>query len=134
MPAEPLSQGHNLEANGDGEPDDQPEAAGDEQACPYCFLLPCVTTLPHVFLGPGQQPCDNNSGIHKDKYRKYWMVINNLGGWNIPRYLAKKVQVANGGQWAVIHKREVMPECVLKQVRGLYPNPHGRPYLGHMWE
>ena len=29
--------------------------------------------------------------------------------------------------------REIMPECVLKLVRGLYPNLPDTPYLGHKW-
>ncbi|KAK3097458.1 hypothetical protein FSP39_009798 [Pinctada imbricata] len=28
--------------------------------------------------------------------------------------------------------REIMPECVLDVVRDLYPNPPGRPYMGHI--
>lgn len=27
--------------------------------------------------------------------------------------------------------REIMPECVLSLLRDLYPNPPGRPYMGH---
>jgi len=29
--------------------------------------------------------------------------------------------------------RELMPLCVLKKVRQLYPNLLGVPYLGHKW-
>ena len=29
--------------------------------------------------------------------------------------------------------REIMPECVLNLVRGLYPNPPDTPILGHRW-
>ena len=34
----------------------------------------------------------------------------------------------------VVHMlREIMTECVLKLVRGLYPNLPDTPYLGHKW-
>ena len=34
----------------------------------------------------------------------------------------------------VVHVlREIMPECVLKLVRGLYPYPPDTPYLAHRW-
>ena len=29
------------------------------------------------------------------------------------------------------NKHPIMPQCVLDQVPGLYPNPPGMPYLGH---
>ena len=29
--------------------------------------------------------------------------------------------------------REIMQDCVLKFVRGLYPNPESQPYMGHKW-
>jgi hypothetical protein len=29
--------------------------------------------------------------------------------------------------------REVMPDCVLHQVRQLYPNPKDVPYMGHFF-
>ena len=31
-------------------------------------------------------------------------------------------------------KRDVMPDCVLKIVRHWYPNPSGKPYMGHKWQ
>ena len=30
-------------------------------------------------------------------------------------------------------QREIMPECILNLVRGLYPNPPGYAYMGHKW-
>ena len=59
--------------------------------------------------------------------------MNNAGGWNDPRYLAIKVQWANDGEWAIQHRREVMPVCVSTQLRPLYPNPKEKPYMDHMW-
>ncbi len=59
--------------------------------------------------------------------------MQNVGGWTDPRYLRRKVQIA-GGEWAVYHRREVMPKCVLLQARELYPNPASIPYMDHLWE
>jgi hypothetical protein len=65
--------------------------------------------------------------------KRFWQSINYLGGWNDTRYLQKKVATDNG-EWVMIHNREVMPLCVLKEVRSKYPNPQGIPYLGHKWQ
>lgn len=105
-----------------------------EGECQFCFLNPCVTARGLQFVGAGQNASDKNSGIRRTKYRQYWNVVNNLGGWNDPRYITTKVERANGGEWAVKHKREVMPICVLKQLRTLYPNPKDKPYMDHKWD
>ena len=86
------------------------------------------------WLGDGQRACKENSSIRKAKYTSYWKVLNNLGTWSDQRYIEVKRQRANGGEWAVKHRREVMPVCVLKKVRGLYPNPEGKPYMEHKWK
>ena len=69
-------------------------------------------------------------------YSVYWKVLNNLGTWSDPRYLEVKIQRANGGEWVVKHRREVMPVCVLKKVRtlSLYPNPEGKFFMDHKWK
>ena len=77
--------------------------------------------------------CMENAGIRRSKYRSYWKCLANLGAWNLPEYLQRKESLMQGER-AVIHQREVMPVCVLKQVRGLYPNPSGIPYMGHKWQ
>ena len=59
--------------------------------------------------------------------------MNNAGGWNDPRYLAIKVQWANDGEWAIQHRHEVMPVCVLTQLQTLHPNPKEKPYMDNMW-
>ena len=101
--------------------------------CQYCFMRPCITARNLQIVGSGQSACEDNSGIRKGIYKLYWKVLNNAGLWNNPRYLAVKVQRANGREWAISHKREVMPICVLVQLRALYPNPKGKPYMDHMW-
>ena len=101
----------------------------EQRECPHCFLIPCVTVHDHYWLGEGQPESRENHCVRKIKYKSYWKVINNSGGWNNNRYLQKKV--AAGGQ--VNDKRELMPYCVVSQLRTLYPNPVNMPYMGHMW-
>ena len=126
-------------ASGDTGGDDpmpgQPEPGPEEGACPHCFLKPCIVEqcADAPWLGTGNQPSPNNSGIRKDLYRRFWHTIANCGGWSTPQYEARKKAEA-GLDRAVTHRREVMPECVLTKCRTLYPNPKGQPYMGHKWE
>ena len=101
----------------------------EEEECPQCFLTPCVTVREHYWLGEGQPAHPDNHGIRRIKYKSYWKTINNLGGWLDQRYIEKKV--AAGG--AVHDKRDLMPNCVVNQLRQLYPNPANMQYMGHMW-
>ena len=102
--------------------------------CPFCFQAPCITLRNHAWIGPGKGACEQNSAIRREKYSKYWKVMTCLGAWNDPRYLQVKQDRANGGEWAISHRREVMPICVLQQLRTLYPNPKDKPYMDHKWE
>lgn len=102
--------------------------------CPHCYLSPCVTTREHSFIGEGQQACDANSALRKDCYQKYWKVIGNLGGWTDERYVNKKGLIGQGRPGIVYHRRDIMPDCVLKQLRGLYPNLPTKSYMGHKWD
>jgi len=103
-----------------------------EHTCPFCFLSPCIIAHPHDWLGDGQRPCQENSGMRRVLYNRYWKCMDNQGAWRLESYLQKKTRQAPQG--SVAHRREIMPECVVKQVRDLYPNPVGQPYMGHKWE
>lgn len=124
------------EAGRDGGDDNDDDGADnlEEGQCPDCFLGPCIVERNREapWIGPGQAPSDHNSGIRKSIYKRFWRCIANLGGWNLPQYVARKRRVA-GGDWAKYHQREVMPDCVLGYVRGKYPNPPSVPYMGHYW-
>ena len=114
-----------------GPPPSPPEPhslEGEQEECPECFLMPCASAHDHFWLGEGQPEHRENHGVRKIKYRSYWKFINNSGGWNDNRNLLK---VAIVGQ--VNDKRELMPSCVVAQLRVLYPNPLDMPYMGHMW-
>ncbi|CAH1238874.1 Hypp5654 [Branchiostoma lanceolatum] len=121
-----------------------PQADGVAE-CPRCLCKPCVTTPEPLWLG--QQPaCEENAALRKVKYKTFWATMVNMmpSPWYDDRYLRRKDQklaedialepaarrlvIAGGGT-----VREIMPKCVLKLVRGRFPNPRGKAYLGHKW-
>ena len=107
-------------------------AANSDEECPHCLLSPCITEGGNdgEFVGGGSQgPCVENQGIRHRLYRRHWTHLDFLGVWQKPIYLARKVQSA-GREWVLVVKREIMPVCVLKKVRTLYPNPSGVPCVG----
>ena len=67
----------------------------DPEACPYCYLNPCVTTFRQGWLGNAQGRRNRNNGKRKEKYKKFWSLIGSFGGWNHPLYLAKKTGLCN---------------------------------------
>ena len=113
---------------------EQPHREPHNGECLFCFLRPCVASRNYDWIGNGQYPSIDNSAIRRVKYASFWKVMTNLGAWKDPRYIAAKVARANGGEWAICHKREVMPMCVLQKLRSLYPNPKDMPYMDHKWQ
>ena len=63
-------------------------------------------------------------------------MMFNRRAWHDPRYLDKKADALslprNRHHW--IHRRDIIPLCVLKFARDNFPNPDGVPYMGHLWE
>ncbi|XP_045213777.1 uncharacterized protein LOC123564336 [Mercenaria mercenaria] len=126
------------EPNHDPDPEDpnndsDPSDGNDDSKCIHCYMSPCVTVSQIHLGGEGQEPSEYNPPIRKSIYKRFWRVIDNLGGWKLLPYQNKKRELAQR-QNVVYCKREVMPECVLLFTRGLYPNPDGQPYMGHKWE
>lgn len=119
---------------GDGSPDN--EIGGNPNACPHCLLDPCIVTqcANARWIGQGHAASDQNSSIRRGIYYRFWSSIANLHGWNDPLYIVRKIAKGQGRQGVENHRREVMPKCVLKHVRGMYPNPDGIPYMEHKWE
>lgn len=115
----------------------QPNISSDREnrRCPYCFISPCVAYANRSaqWIGFGQQANVGNSTIRKRIYRRFWKIMANNKGWNIPEYIEKKIRIG-GGNWVLTHRRELMPECVVSLARQLYPNPKDIPYMDHMWE
>ena len=81
--------------------------------CSFCFLDPCVTHRSYSWLGDGQDAHKNNNSFRKERYKKYWKVIANCGGWNHSRYLQKKSSVSPADEGTEVwHKQEIMAECM----------------------
>ena len=108
--------------------------------CPFCYCSPCVThenNRQAWWLHNPQPPNILNSKSRKKCFKSFWTMLYHRRAWLDPRYVNKK-QTARGidarhnrYEW---HRRDIMPNCVLKLVRTWYPNPKDIPYMGHMWE
>ena len=48
------------------------ETESTEGMCSFCYLSPCCTSYDHDFVEQGQVACDDNPGIRKIRYRKYF--------------------------------------------------------------
>lgn len=68
----------------------------------------------------------NHSLRHKD-YRRYWKFLKDIGFWDTTVY--KNMKTAAGLSDDDV--RELMPNCVLVDVRKRFPNPQGVPYMDH---
>ena len=112
---------------------EESEWDGDSEECVLCSCSPCVTSVKQQWLRHGQDAHKRNSGIRKKLYRKFWSMLNTRGAWRHPLYVRKKVIAIcrDHVDETVVHVlRGVMPECVLKLVRGLCPIITDTPYLG----
>jgi hypothetical protein len=108
----------------------------EEGQCPHCFLEPCIATIHQGWLGNGQTARKENTGLRRVRYKKFWQVMHYKSAWKKKKYLRKKALMmhrAEVDQSVVDHQREVMPDCVLDLVRGLYPNMPNIPYAGHQF-
>ncbi|XP_022784000.1 uncharacterized protein LOC111324652 isoform X2 [Stylophora pistillata] len=97
--------------------------------CMYCRSSPCVLlseTLPARLRVFGQ-PRMNNHTKRKGDYRCFYTILNRRGLWLDPIYIARKEALG----CYVGDVREVMPVCVVEDVRKRWPNPDGVPYCGH---
>lgn len=108
--------------------------------CEHCLCSPCITDEGNRQMWWGTQPVAPhrlNTSARKYAYRRFWTMLYHRQIWLDPEYMARKVTAL--GQDArrvnfVYHRRDIMPDCVIRQVRRWYPNPRGVAYMGHMWE
>lgn len=101
--------------------------------CPDCLCSPCVLQHPQHWFGRGQAPRAGNRNMRKVKYKLFWKMLDDRGAWYDYRYIAKKEQRRRDDNFTVWSRREIMPDCVVNFVRGLYPNLPNMPYMGHKW-
>ena len=109
---------------------------GGREECVFCFCSLCVTNVGQQWLGHGQSAHKRNSRNRKKLFRKFWSMLNTHRAWQHPLYVRKKAITIcwDHADEIVVHVlREIMPEYVLKLVRGLYPNLPDTPYLRHKW-
>lgn len=77
----------------------------------------------------------------KGLYKKFWTMLCHRGLWQDERYLARKslaVRLDSRHRRFVwqshAYKREIMQDCVVRQVRDWFPNLPSQPYMGHLWQ
>ena len=75
----------------------------------------------------------DNIGIRHHLYKSYWKLIDNSGGWCDLRYLAKKSKELNDCASAAGSRREIMPICIVTELRKMFPNLESVCYVGHEW-
>ncbi|KAL9976326.1 hypothetical protein ACROYT_G013616 [Oculina patagonica] len=98
---------------------EQPEV----NTCQFCLQAPCV-----VMDGrPRGPPRPNNHSKRLKDYRLFYTLLNAKRLWENPEYLARKEELG----CHIDDIREVMPMCVVKDVRSRWPNPANIPYMGH---
>ena len=115
----------------DGESDD----SADFDGCRECLCNPCVTTHRQAWLGNAVAPHNRNADLRKKRYKHFWQMLDRRQAWIHPSYLRKKAQLLNRQDDTIVYTvREIMPRCVIDLVRSLFPNPPGRPYMGHKWQ
>ncbi|KAK3108818.1 hypothetical protein FSP39_016352 [Pinctada imbricata] len=110
------------------------------EECPYCLCQPCITDESNRQMW---WPTDNslpslrNHSLRKELYKKFWTMLFHRGVFLDPRYQDKKLRALRQDPQCrnlVMHRRDLLPLCVLKLVRTWLPNPKGVPYMGHKWE
>ena len=137
---EPNGNDESVDNGDDGNAEENVQLASDEETdpdmCDDCLLSPCVTIHRQAWLGNGKRAHINNRNLRHIRYKKFWAMLENKNAWRKPRYLRKKATYMRReevDETVIRMNREIMPECVTGLVRGLYPNPPGVPYIGHMW-
>ena len=113
----------------------------EEDECPYCLCRPCVTDDSNRQLwweiAPKPSSKKNNK-LRKPVYKRFWTMLFHRRAFLDVRYSARKAQALGLNprrkkyQW--LHRRDLLPNCVLDIVRQWYPNPLNMPYMGHKWD
>ena len=97
--------------------------------CMYCCSSTCVLfseTLPAHLRAFGQ-PRMTNHRKWKGDYRSFYTIVNHHGLWRDPIEIAQK----ETSRLYVEDVWEVIPVCVVEDVRKRWPNPDGVRYCGH---
>ena len=122
------------------------EKKEENQECPYCFCKPCVTDETNRQLWwetENHTPNQENNKLRKNAYKRFWTMLYHRQAWNDERYISKKAAALGHGDnvdlvWisnpALLHKRDIMPKCVVTSVRNWYPKTADQDYMDHQWD
>lgn len=124
----PVSVFHHRNTTLDETPPNPTDEPNDviRQACNYCLQPSCITLSPFKPQGQSNARITNHTKRRKD-YKWYWRTLKDCGLWDNPVYQQRKEDLG----CHIDDVREVMPHCVIKDVRGRWPNPPHVPYQGH---
>ena len=120
------------------------EGNADRAECPDCLCRPCVMDESHRQLWWPENPhapSRSNNSNRKKLYKKFWTMLSHRGVWDDERYIERKSSAVRRDSRRRIYvwqqhgyKRDIMPDCVVRQVRAWYPNVDSQPYVGHLWQ
>ena len=106
--------------------EDQLEDPQNTTGCEYCLQTRYITSSPFKPQARGNARINNHVKRRKD-FKWYWRTLKDCGLWEDPLYQTRKQQLS----CHIEDVREVMPHCVIKDVRERWPNPPHVPYQGH---
>ena len=96
----------------------------DTTGCEYCLQTRCITSSPFKPQARGNARINNHIKRRKD-YKWYWRTLKDCGLWEDPVYQARKEQLG----CHIDDVREVMPHCVIKDVRERYTEEHEAQFI-----
>ena len=104
------------------------EAGGEFEvpSCNFCLRTPCITQSAFKPMASGKARITNHTKRRKD-YKWFWRTLKDCGLWENTTYLERKQELG----CMIDDVREVMPHCVVRDVRDRWPNPSHVPYQGH---
>ena len=112
----------------------------DADECRYCYCRPCITDESNQQLWWERQPripSQQNRKFRKPCYQRFWAMLMHKQAWQDPRYKAKKAAALGVDprmrRFKWVHRRDIMPDCVLTTVRTWFPNVRGVDYMNHKW-
>jgi hypothetical protein len=82
-------------------------------------------------------PSHRNRKFRNPCYQRFWAMLMYKRAWQDPGYNAKKASALGVDprmrrfQW--VHRRDIMPDCVLTTVRAWFPKARGVDYMNHKW-
>ena len=99
-------------------------------SCKYCLQLPCITESEGkaAFLSAHGAPRPQNIVKRYKVYKEFYRMLKRAGLWENFLYLERKHELGI----FIEDVREVLPNCVVADVRKRWPNPPDIPYKGHV--